>query len=67
MSEPPRTLAELVGEGMDAQYTFAHELYLRVDDGPLSADDQVALGAFLAMVAVTDATRRGIPVRAVDE
>ena len=51
MSEPPRTLAELVGEGMDAQYTFAHELYLRVDDGPLSADDQVALGAFLAMVA----------------
>jgi len=47
----PRTLAELVGEGMDAQFTFAHELYLRVDDGPLSAADQVALGAFLAMVA----------------
>jgi len=47
----PRTLAELVGEGMDAQYTFAHELYLRVDDCPLSAADQVALGAFLAMTA----------------
>ena len=46
----PRTLAELVGEGMDAQYTFAHELYLRVDDCPLSAADQVALGAFLALV-----------------
>jgi hypothetical protein len=48
---PPRTLAELTGEGFDAWIGFDELVWLRVDDGPLSVADQVALGAFLALVA----------------
>ena len=51
MSEPPRTLAELTGEGFDAWLGYDELVWLRVDDGPLSVADQVALGAFLAMTA----------------
>jgi hypothetical protein len=47
----PRTLAELTGESFDAWIGYDELLWLRVDDGPLSPADQVALGAFLAMVA----------------
>jgi hypothetical protein len=41
----------LTGEGCDAWIGFDELVWLRVDDGPLSVADQVALGAFLAMVA----------------
>ena len=51
MNEPPRTLAELTGESFDAWIGYDELVWLRVDDGPLSVPDQVALGAFLAMTA----------------
>ena len=46
----PRTLAELTGESFDAWLGYDELVWLRVDDCPLSAADQVALGAFLALV-----------------
>jgi hypothetical protein len=51
MSSAPRTLAELTGESFDAWIGYDELVWLRVDDGPLSVPDQVALGAFLAMTA----------------
>ena len=59
MSSAPRTLAELTGESFDAWIGYDELVWLRVDDGPLSAADQVALGAFLAMVAGVGLTGGG--------
>jgi len=57
----PRTLAELTGESFDAWIGYDELLWLRVDDGPLSPADQVALGAFLALVGggLTPGAERG--------